>query len=281
MSFAACDPTTGAGLQADLLTLAALGCHALTIVTAITAQDTHGVSAVKALPPEWVHEQIQGLGDDFSLAAVKIGLLGDGGSAGVVADWLKNHPEIPVVLDPVLASGRGDCLVDPDVLAILRTRLMPQAYVITPNTLEAAQLTGGLRPLVSEAEINRCAQALMHQYACAHVLITGTHSAELDADMSAESGVEGAPSQTVTHRLYARTSSVPIHRLSCPRLPGQYHGSGCTLASAIAAGLAQGLAILEAVERAQAYTWRTLAAAYAPGRGQAIPDRLLAWRAHA
>lgn len=248
--FAASDPTGGAGMQADLLTLAALGCHPLSVLTAITAQDTRGVDGLLALEPEWIARQARTVLADIAAAAFKLGVLGSARNAESVATILAEHPRTPVVLDPVLASGRGDPLSNSETLAALRERLLPRTTVLTPNSLEARRLAlAG-----PDAALGECARALI-EAGCRYVLVTGTHE----------------PGPEVVNTLYDAQGVVREDRWQ--RLPGSYHGSGCTLASALAAFLARGLAIADAAREAQAYTWKTLAAGFTPGRGQLLPDR--------
>ena len=250
LSFAASDPTGGAGLQADLLALASLGCHPLSVVTAITAQDTRGVEAVMALEPAWIARQARLVLADVRVAAFKVGVLGSAGNAEAVAAVLDEHPRIPVVLDPVLASGRGDVLADAEVLQGIRKRLLPRTTVLTPNSLEARRLAQA----GAEADLAQCARDLIES-GCKYVLVTGTH--------------ESSPE--VVNRLFGADGLV--REDAWPRLPGEFHGSGCTLASAVAAFLAKGVALPAAVQAAQQYTWKSLRAAFSPGRGQQIPNR--------
>jgi len=240
LAFAASDPTGGAGVQADLLTLASLGCHPLSVLTALTVQDTHGVHRLQAVDAALVAEQAQYLLADLPMAAFKLGVLGSAANAAVVADALAAHARVPVVLDPVLASGRGDTLADDDLLEALRTRLAPLATVITPNSLEARAL-GGVDALLA--------------LGCRYVLVTGTH----------------ADTPEVVNTLHDVRGVVREDRW--PRLSASYHGSGCTLASAIAARLALGDAVPEAVRAAQEYTWRALKRGFKPGSGQHLPRR--------
>ena len=240
LSFAATDPTGGAGLQADVLTLAALGCHPLSVVTALTVQDTHGVSRMQALDARLIAEQAQCLLDELRVAAFKIGVVASAANAAAIAAILAEHPRVPVVLDPVLASGRGDPLADAAVLAALREHLLPRATVLTPNTLEARAL-GGIAACLARG--------------CKYVLLTGTH----------------ADTPEVVNTLHGAAGAVREDRW--PRLHGSYHGSGCTLASAIAARLAHGDAVPEAVRAAQDYTWRALERGFRPGSGQHLPWR--------
>jgi hydroxymethylpyrimidine/phosphomethylpyrimidine kinase len=238
LAFAASDPTGGAGMQADVLTLASLGCHPLTVLTAYTVQDTHGVSALYGVDAAHVAAQARCVLADTRVLAAKIGVVGGVANAQAIAALLAERPEIPVVLDPVLASARGDALGD---AAWLREVLAPRATVATPNSEEARAL-GGPEALIA--------------LGCQYVLVTGTHE----------------PGEDVVNRLYGAGGLLREDRW--PRLPGSYHGSGCTLASAIAARLAQGDGMVEAVRGAQDYTWCALERGYPPGTGQYVPDRL-------
>ena len=247
LTFAASDPTGGAGLQADLLTLASMGCHPLSVLTALTVQDTHGVESVHPATPAQVRAQAERLLQEMRVDAFKLGVLGSAENIQVIAKILAQHRDVPVVVDPVLASGRGDALTSDTMLALLRELILPQATVVTPNSIEARRLSG-------ETSLQRCAQRLL-DFGAEHVLITGTH----------EAGEE------VVNTLYDSGGVVRSDRWQ--RLPGSYHGSGCTLASAIAAALANGQGVPEAVRDAQEFTWQTLAGGFKPGTGQLIPDR--------
>ena len=255
LTFAASDPTGGAGLQADLLTLASLGCHALSVVTGITVQDTRGVESMVAIETALVERQARHVLHDIPVAAFKLGVLGSAGNARAIAVILAEHPGIPVVLDPVLASGRGDALANDETLEALRSALLPRTSVLTPNSLEARRLAGA----APGADLAGCTRELT-KLGCQYVLVTGTH----------ETGAD------VVNTLYDARGVVREDRW--PRLAGSFHGSGCTLASAIAALLARGMALEQAVRQAQEYTWKSLAAGFSPGRGQAIPDRFFEQR---
>jgi hydroxymethylpyrimidine/phosphomethylpyrimidine kinase len=240
LTFAASDPTGGAGLQADLLTLAALGCHPLSVVTGLTVQDTRGVESLEAVASGLVTRQANALLAESKVAAFKAGVLASPDNVRAVAAIAARHQNVPLVLDPVLASGRGDALASDAVRVALVEALIPRTTVLTPNTLEAEQLGGVERLLDAGAR---------------YVLITGTH------DDTAE----------VINRLYDRGGLVREDRWK--RLPGSYHGSGCTLASAVAALLAKGRPVPDAVREAQDYTWKTLAAGFRSGAGQMLPNR--------
>ena len=240
LSFAATDPTGGAGLQADVLTLAALGCHPLSVATAITVQDTHGVARVQPLDARLVAEQAERLLGELAVAAFKIGVVASAANAQAIAAVLGARPRVPVVLDPVLASGRGDALADAAVLAAMREHLLPRTTVLTPNTLEAHAL-GGVAECLARG--------------CRYVLVTGTH----------------ADTPEVVNTLHGARGVLREDRW--PRLPGSYHGSGCTLASAIAARLAHGDPVPEATRAAQDYTWHALQRGFRPAGGQYLPVR--------
>ena len=252
LSFAATDPTGGAGIQADLLTLSSMGCHALTVVTAITVQDTAGVEDVLPIDADWVSDQARVLLEDMPVAAFKIGLVGSVENCAAIAEVVSDYPDVPLILDPVLASGRGDEMATEELIEAMREMLIPQTTIITPNSLEARRLAddGG----DEERSLEDCAKRIL-EMGCEYVLITGTH--------------ENTPQ--VINTLYGPQGV--IRSDSWQRLPGSYHGSGCTLASAIAATLANGLDIPEAVREAQEYTWQALNAGFRPGMGQHIPDR--------
>ena len=255
LSFAASDPSGGAGIQADILTLASMGCHPLSVITAITVQDTAGVDGVMSLDPEWVADQARAVLEDMPVNVFKIGMLGSAEIIMAIAEVISDYPDIPLVLDPILASGRGDELANEDMLATMRELLLPQATIITPNSMEARRLAQNDDDDQDSPDLHQCAQRLLGM-GCEYVLITGTHE----------------NTTQVVNTLYQ--SDVVVRSDAWPRLAGSYHGSGCTLASAIAAAIANGLPIAECVYEAQEYTWRTLKAGFRPGMGQYVPDRL-------
>lgn len=261
LSFAASDPTGGAGLQADLLTIASMGCHPLSVVTALTVQDTRGVEDLLPIEAEWVADQARRLLEDMPVAAFKLGALGSDDNIEVIAEILSDYPDVPVVLDPVLASGRGDPLASEEMIEVMRALLLPQTTIITPNSMEARRLAEfdqdeeddnaqDAEPL----ELAECARRMI-ALGCSYVLVTGTHESTSD----------------VINTLYAEKGMLRADNWK--RLPGSYHGSGCTLASALAAALANGLDVPEAAREAQEYTWQALAGGFRPGMGQFIPDR--------
>jgi len=247
LAFAASDPTGGAGLQADILTIAAMGCHPLSVLTAFTVQDTSGVESLRPIEPEWVDAQARRLLAETRVDAFKLGVLGSARNIAVIAGVLAEYPQIPVVCDPVLASGRGDALASGEMIDALRGMILPQSTVVTPNSLEA-------RSLAAERDLGACARKILAM-GSEYVLITGTHES----------------TEEVVNTLYDTGGVVREDRWQ--RLAGSYHGSGCTLASALAAALASGASVPEAARDAEEFTWQALAAGFAPGAGQLIPNR--------
>lgn len=242
-------------MQADILTIASMGCHPLSVITAITVQDSSGVDDVQPVDADWVVDQARAVLEDMPVAAFKIGLLGSVENIAAIAEVISDYPDVPLVFDPVLSSGRGDELANEDMLDALRELLLPQATILTPNSMEARRLIVDEDNETDDPSLAECAKRIL-QLGCEYVLITGTH--------------ENTPK--VVNTLYGERGLVRSD--TWPRLPGIYHGSGCTLASAIAALLANGLPMEEAVREAQEYTWEALKYGFRPGMGQHIPDRL-------
>lgn len=257
LTFAASDPSSGAGLQADLLALASIGCHPLSVVTAITVQDTVGVENVVALDADLVNEQARTLLEDMQVSAFKLGMLGSVENIAVIAEIVADYPDVPLLIDPVLSSGRGDELANDAMQEAMIDLLFPQATLITPNSLEARRLAYAIddNDDMENASLDDVVERLL-ALGPEYVLVTGTH--------------ERSPQ--VINNLYG--SQKLLRSYPCERLPGSYHGSGCTLTSAIAACIAHGLGMEEAIAEAQEYTWQSLKHAFRPGMGQYIPDRL-------
>ncbi len=240
------DPTGGAGIQADIETCAALGAHALTVITAHTVQDTQDVQRVSAVAPILLAAQLELLLADCAPTAAKVGLLGDTAQVPVLAQHL-NALDVPVVLDPILRAGGGRNLATAELRAEMLHVLLPLVHVLTPNAEEARLLCG-------DADLQRCGKMLLDRGARS-VLITG--------------GDE--PGESVVDLLFL--SSGEVRRLTRARLPQRFHGAGCTLAAAIAAFLARGEPLLDAVEQARAYVLVALERAYPIGAGRLIPGR--------
>ncbi len=255
LSFSANASSGGAGIQADILTLASMGCHPLSVITAITVQDTAGVDDVMALDPAWVVDQARAVLEDMPVHVFKIGMLGSVEIIAAIAEVISDYPDIPLVLDPVLNSGRGDEFASEDMVSAMRELLLPQATIITPNSMEARRLAQDDEDDHDALDLGQCGIRILHM-GCEYVLITGTH--------------ENSPQ--VINTLYSAAGIVRSD--AWQRLAGSYHGSGCTLASAIAATLANGLPVAEGVYEAQEYTWQALKAGFHPGMGQYLPDRL-------
>ena len=248
LSIAGSDSGGGAGIQADLKTFSALGCYGMTAITALTAQNTVGVAGIHAVPPAFLKAQLCAVLDDIGVDAVKIGMLHAPEIVEVVA-WAIDHYRIEhVVLDPVMVATSGDRLIEAPTVDVLRRELFPRASVITPNLDEAALLLG--RPLRGEADLDQAAADLLAQGARA-VLLKGGH----------------LPGDEVVDLL--ATSAQPGLRLRSARIASRnVHGTGCTLSSAIAAYLARGLALAQAVERARAYILQAIRAGAAVQTGQ-------------
>jgi hydroxymethylpyrimidine/phosphomethylpyrimidine kinase len=255
LTFAASDPSGGAGMQADILTLAAMGCHPLSVITAVTVQDTVGVDGILAMDAEWVADQARTVLEDMPVAAFKIGLLGSVENIAAIAEVVGDYPDVPLILDPVLASGRGDELSSEDMTSALLEMLVPQTTIITPNSMEARRLATDEANEDDAPTLDECAARLIAM-GCEYVLITGTHEQTFE----------------VVNTLYGEQGVISSDKWQ--RLPGSYHGSGCTLASAIAASVAHGMDLVPAVRDAQDFTWRSLKAGFRPGMGQYLPDRL-------
>lgn len=213
-----------------------------------------------ALDADWINDQARTILEDVRVSAFKLGLLGSVENVAVIAEIVADYPDIPLLIDPILTSGRGDELANEEIQAAMCELLFPQATLITPNSLEARRLAYYEEgDEVKHTSLDESALRLLGM-GCEYVLITGTHERSND----------------VVNSLYGIQQSEEaglIKAYHWERLAGSYHGSGCTLTSAIAACLAHGLSMEEAVQEAQEYTWQTLKNAFRPGMGQFIPDR--------
>jgi len=247
MVFAGLDPSGGAGVQADIQVVTALGGHCAPIVTALTDQDTVALKGYQSVDPGLVSRQARTILADMSVAAIKIGMLGGAETIDVVASILEDNPDIPVVLDPVLHAGGGGALSDEEAVSVMKLRLFPLVTVLTPNVAEAKVLSGC-------KGVDEAAAAVLGM-GCTHALVTGGD----------EDGVR------IVNGYYDRDGYREHYFWT--RLPGAYHGSGCTLASAIATRLAQGADPAKAVVQGQEYAHSCIQFAYGVGKGQLIPDR--------
>ena len=238
LTIAGSDSSGGAGIQADLKTFAALGVYGTSAITALTAQNTQGVDAVLVAPPDFVARQIRFVARDLHARAIKIGMLATSEIVEAVAEQLKDLAGVPVVLDPVMVAASGDVLLDEDAIETLRTVLVPLATLITPNLPEAAKLLD-----ISEAKDEkemRAQGAALRELGAEAVLMKGGHAKSADA---VDILIDGAGEL----------------RLAVPRVEtGNTHGTGCSLSSAVAAELAKGASLREAVTRAKAYVTAAL-----------------------
>lgn len=240
LTIAGSDSSGGAGIQADLKTFTALGVYGASVITAITAQNTQGVQAVHGLPQEIIAAQIASVAGDLSVAAIKTGMLADRATVETVAAGLSRFPGVPVVVDPVMVATSGDVLLSADAIDAVRIKLIPRAAVITPNLDEAARLLDCEPARTLDAMEAQGRQLLA--FGCKAVLVKGGHAEDAEA----------------TDILVLASGSL---RFSKPRLATRNtHGTGCTLAASIAAGLASGQSLPTAVDAAKGYVWGAIAA---------------------
>ena len=248
LTIAGSDSGGGAGIQADLKTFAAYRVHGLSAVAALTAQHTRGVTAVHVPDPGFLRDQIDACFDDFRIEAVKLGMLANAQVIAVVAEAIERHRPPHVVLDPVMVATSGATLLEGGALDALRTRLLPLATVTTPNLPEAELLLG--KPIVDQDDMRAAALAL-RELGRGAVLLKGGHLP--------------GPGNEVKDLLVDASGEIAFTH---PRLPVEAHGTGCTLASAIAAGLCRGWPLEEACRVASDFVHRALRLGYAPGRGR-------------
>jgi hydroxymethylpyrimidine/phosphomethylpyrimidine kinase len=244
------DPTGGAGIQADIETLIALGCHTLPVISSLTVQTTGNVRATQPCSPGLIRDQIMALLEcGLNPDCIKLGLIDSTGTIAVLAEIIKLMPDVPVVADPVLKAGGGFDFSTDELINAYQTLLLPHCTVLTPNVPELYRLN----PQTSSED-----SALQATVAtgCKHVLLTGTH----------------ADTSDVVNRLFGTGLDQRWH---WPRLSGEFHGSGCTLAAAVAAGLAHGQTVAASAEAAQRFTWNALKNAATADVGQSLPDRRL------
>jgi len=251
LSLSGHDPSGGAGIQADIETFIHHGCHPCSVITCLTVQDSRTVHKVMPLNANDIVEQANALFADMPIAAIKIGLTGSIEAIEAIETILLQHPHVPVVFDPVLACGDGTSLANKQLITAIKEKLIPLTTIITPNTLEAYELTG----LTKAAKIESLGKALL-ELGAEYALITGGH-------------VEG---EYIQNNLFHKNTLISKHRWL--RQAGDFHGTGCTLASAIAALIAQGNNIPAAIEKAQEYTNTSIQNAEQLGKGQLFPRRV-------
>ncbi len=242
------DPSGGAGMAADIQAVTAMHAHPAPVLTTLTVQDTRNASRVEAVDPDLITAQANAVLGDFDVSAIKIGLLGNAAIGKSVAMLLRDHPGIPVVLDPVLVAAGGARLAEEALIEVLLAELLPLATLLTPNASELASLAPD-----GDTDDERAAELVAR--GTPWLLAKGA-----DAD-----------TPEVHNKLYNADGDVEVYTWS--RLPNVYHGSGCTLASAIAALLAHDETVVDAVTAGQRYTWEALRRGFRPGQGQHIPHR--------
>lgn len=243
------DPSGCAGIQADIESIAAQGCHAATVITMLTTQSFNEFISFRSCDSEDAVKQAELLLDSMDIRAVKIGAIGSLSMLNAIFDILARAPALPVVLDPVLASTTGHGMASDDLMSSMMDTLLPLVEILTPNTQEAALLSG-----INDSP-DAAAGKLLEQ-GCRHVLLTGTHDT----------------TDNVINRHYSTDNAPASYEFQ--RLPGEYRGSGCLLASAIAANRASGLDVQTSIERALEYTWQCLKAASSGDATIHIPDRI-------
>lgn len=262
LTIAGSDSSGGAGIQADLKTFTALGVYGASVITAITAQNTLGVQAVLTLPAGIISAQIASVASDLSVGAIKTGMLGDRVTVETVAKGIPQFGAAPLVVDPVMVATSGDVLLAPDAVDAVRTRLFPLADIVTPNLREAARLLEG--PVAGSIDEMEAQAKRLLAFGAKAVLLKGGHG-------------EGAEATDVL------VTSVRAQRFTAPRLATRNtHGTGCTLAAAIAARLAEGDTTEEAVKAAKDFVWKAIEAggSLAIGKGDGPVDHLHAIRRH-
>lgn len=246
------DPSGGAGIQADIQAITSLGGHPLPVLTCLTVQDTSNVYGAEAVNPDLIRQQLQSLARDVPIHAIKTGALGNAAVVEVLVDFLDTQPELPLIVDPVIKAAGGGDLADDALVQAMKQKLFPRAEMITPNGIELAQLGGSEDP-------DQAAQKLLDD-GCVSVLATGGHG----------TGIH------IINTLYNHAPEPTHWEVERVGL-NEYHGTGCTLAAAIAAGRANGLSQRAAISQAQNYVHRTLLHALTVGKGQRVPDRGIMW----
>ncbi|MGD8665962.1 MAG: bifunctional hydroxymethylpyrimidine kinase/phosphomethylpyrimidine kinase [Desulfobacterales bacterium] len=260
LTIAGSDSGGGAGIQADLKTFSAIGCYGMSAITALTAQNTRGVNGIHAVPPAFAVEQIDAVLSDIGADAIKIGMLYSAELIEAVAAALKKHRAHKIVLDPVMVAQSGDKLLQDDAVEAIKVYLMPLAAVMTPNLPEAVVLTG--QTIQSRQDVETAASALA-AHGSRSILIKGGHGDDRQSSDLLYLADEDRPVWLTAQRIQTRNN----------------HGTGCTLSSAIAAYLAKGHDIEQAVQRAKTFMNRAIAAgaAYTIGHGHGPVHHFFKW----
>lgn len=238
LTIAGSDPSGGAGIQADLKTFSAFGVYGASVITALTAQNTLGVSGVLGIAPDFIAAQFRAVASDLTVSAVKTGMLGDAPTVEIVTKLLSEIPAVPLVVDPVMVATSGDVLLAADAIDAVRRLLIPRAFLITPNIPEAAKLLNAAAA-ETEDDMRRDAERLM-QFGCGAVLLKGGHASGAEA---VDILFDGA-THHVLRRPWIETRNT--------------HGTGCTLSAAVAANLALGQRLEEAVAHSKSFVWHAL-----------------------
>ncbi len=247
VTIAGSDSSGGAGIQADLKTFAALGVYGASVITALTAQNTQGVNAIYDVPAGFIGAQIDAVFSDLAVDAVKVGMLFRPATVEAVAAGLARHQARNIVFDPVTVASSGDSLLGGDVLDVLRRQLIPRVLMVTPNLPEAAALTGASQAR-NESEMEVQAREIL-ALGARYVLIKGGHATDF-----------GESDDSVDLLVGQNQEFGEVVRLGAKRIKTQNtHGTGCTLSSAIAAGLAKGRDVVTAVQEAKAYVTAAIA----------------------
>jgi hydroxymethylpyrimidine/phosphomethylpyrimidine kinase len=249
LCFSGADPTGGAGIQADIEAIASNGAHCAPVVTSVTVQDTSNVAEFVPMPPELVVAQARAVLEDMPVKAIKIGMIGTAEVAEAIASILRQYPKLPVIYDPVFSSEGNDQLSQPDLIPTVLSQILPLTRILTPNIFEVHQLSPG-------ADTPSAAAMGLLDSDCDYILLTGTHGKTPD----------------VVHSLFADHRELKTFHYK--RLPGKYHGCGCTLAASLSALVAQDMPTINAVHQALDYTYKTLQHARQLGMGQQHPNRL-------
>jgi len=248
LCFSGADPTGGAGISADIETLSSHGCIAAPIITAATVQDTVDVSSFSPMPADLLVEQARAVLEDMPVAVIKIGMVGSAEVVMAIRSILTDYPDIPVIYDPVFSTEKDSALSSEEVIDSVKTLLLPLTRILTPNVFEVHALAPG-------SDTPTAAAMGLLESDVDYILLTGTHGKTPD----------------VVHTLFSNHREIESFHYA--RLPHKYHGSGCTLASSIAAQTALGQEPLGAVRQALDYTYKTLLNAHRLGMGQYHPNR--------